>query len=203
MTFGRWLLIHSFSIFLLILFFLGYIYRDELKLVQAYEQLLNLDDKPLKIGKSESTDETIEVQEKSAQQSTSAITEKPEAEISMTEELPPAISLESKPTLTKPVFAQDEGLLKARKAYWDKDYQNAIRYYQQLINNNRSNPDYVGELGNIYYALNDYENAARQYFQAAMLLIDQGKYEQARLLVSPVTAMNRDLGEELKSRFLQ
>lgn len=50
MTFGRWLLIHSFSIFLVGVLIFGYLYRDELQLEQAYQQLLNLDEHKNVIG---------------------------------------------------------------------------------------------------------------------------------------------------------
>ena len=45
MSFGRWLLIHSFSIFLVTVFILAYIYRTELQLEQVYNQVLNIDSK--------------------------------------------------------------------------------------------------------------------------------------------------------------
>jgi len=57
MTFGRWLLIHSFSIFLVSLLVLGYLYREELQLEQAYQQLLNLDPPTEDVIKSLTLDE--------------------------------------------------------------------------------------------------------------------------------------------------
>lgn len=106
--------------------------------------------------------------------------------------------LASIPTVSKQIIQQDERLMTARKAYWDKNYTLAIRHYQQLIQENNNNPDHLGELGNVYYALNDNQNAASAYFQAALLLLEQKKPQKARLLISPITAMNRELGNQLK-----
>lgn len=189
MTFGRWLLIHSFSIFLVILFFVGYLYRDELQLEQAYQQLLNLEPKKLTAKDSNVPEDQSMQPEKAAPGSV--------------QEISPVPLIESTPTLSKTIIQQDDLLFKARKAYWNKDYQDAINLYQQLIQDDNRNPDYRGELGNIYYALNDYPNASRQYYQAALILIDINQIERARHLVSPVTAMNRDLGNQLKRRLLR
>ena len=97
------------------------------------------------------------------------------------------------------VGLQDE-LFLARQAYWDKNYTVAIGRYQKLIQEDRNNPDYRGELGNIYYALNDYANASQLYYQSGLIFIQQNRPEQARMLVSPMIAMNRELGEKLKSK---
>lgn len=200
MTFGRWLLVHSFSIFLVSLVILGYIYREPLQLEQAYQQLLQ---QPIKLQRNLSPET-----KRNQPQSTPDVVVKPAVEIATPEqkinqrgssaEDKTVEDLESSPTVSSTIIEIDELLLKARKAYWEKDYPMAIQYYQQLINDDERNPDLIGELGNIYYSLNDYENAAIHFYQAATILISQGKREQARTLVSPISAMNRGLGDQLK-----
>lgn len=211
MTFGRWLLVHSFSIFLVSVFVLGYIYRDELQLEQAYQQLLAKPLKPVHVEQPEAEPESESVSEEikaTEHEVTPAIPETAAKEQPQGGEVAPdadtAIDyIESTPTISRTIIDLNAQLLKARKAYWDKDYPSAIQYYQQLIQDDETNPDYRGELGNIYYSLNDYDNAAMHYYQAALILISQNKPDQARLLLSPISAMNRDLGDQLKHRLSQ
>lgn len=184
MTFGRWLLTHSFSIFLLILIFIGYFYRDQLQLEKAYEQLLMMDVVSESINDSNS-------KEKVPPKDIKPDLESPKKENSI-------VQLESVPTISRNLPDIDILLLSARQAYWDRDYQKAIYKYQQLIQSDNNNPDFRGELGNIYYSLNDYPNASNLYYQAALILIEQNQHERARLLISPITVMNRDLGDRLK-----
>ena len=204
MTFGRWLLVHSFSIFLVCLLLLGYVYRDELKLEQAYQQLLNFDSEEQVAVDSAKSDEITPSSEPVIENKDSQLTTEsaPKAEISesLTQ---PSMELQTKPTVSEVIIEQDALLFQARQAYWDKNYEQAIQGYQQLIQKEPNNPDYFGELGNIYYSLNDFPNASRHYSQAALVLIQHNKMEQARSLVSPVTAMNRELGDKLRQRMAQ
>ncbi len=200
MTFGRWLLIHSFSIFLVTLLILGYIYREELKLEQAYQQLLNLEPEKVTIT-SVSPDQTKKPMEPEPPAKTT--TEKIDKTTELSEPaktIDPLPEISSVPTVSEPVIQQDQRLLMARKAYWDKNYQQAIRYYQLLIQENPRNPDYFGELGNIYYALNDDQNASKAYYQAAMILLEQNQNKRAAILLSPITAMDRSLGDKLRQK---
>ncbi len=204
MTFGRWLLVHSFSIFLVSLLILGYIYRDELKLEQAYHQLLNIDDEELESISAKSKDDgQVEITPEepadtpiSKEQSISTVEKTESVQTSELEFI-------AQPTVTEEIIEQDTLLFEARQAYWDKNYEKAIQGYQQLIQRETNNADYLGELGNIYYSLNDFPNASRHYYQAALVLIQQNKIEQARSLISPVTAMNRELGDKLRQRIGQ
>ena len=204
MTFGRWLLVHSFSIFLVCLLLLGYVYRDELKLEQAYQQLLNFDSEEQVAVDSAKSDEITPSSEPVIENKDRQLTTEsaPKAEISESF-TQPSMELQTKPTVSEVIIEQDALLFQARQAYWDKNYEQAIQGYQQLIQKEPNNPDYFGELGNIYYSLNDFPNASRHYYQAALVLIQQNKMEQARSLVSPVTAMNRELGDKLRQRMAQ
>ncbi len=197
MTFGRWLLIHSFSIFLVVILVLGYIYREELKLEQAYSQILDLGNaetvvKPLKQEKQQaSPDRHDEV--KTVDNSTPEVQQV--IATSPAEKQPLVIA----PTIVHAETHQQDVLFDAREAYWQRDYQAAIGKYRNLIESDPKNPDYSGELGNVYYAMNDYRNASELYFRTAMLLLEQGQRDEAGQLLPPLNAMNRQLGDQLRN----
>lgn len=113
------------------------------------------------------------------------------------------LQVEAKPTVVDTEIEQDDLLHNARKSYWDKNYQKSITLYQQLIDREPGNVDYSGELGNVYYAMNDYQHAAQMYYRSASILIDKGQRDAARQLLSPVTAMDRALGDRLEQRLSQ
>lgn len=202
MTLGRWLLVHSFSIFLVVIFILGYIYREELKLELAYMQIMDL-------GKSETVVESLkrdnQPQPNNKQKNT-------EQKVGVTKEESPKLAttstVDSAPLGAEPTILQTQGyqqdhLFDARAAYWQRDYLSAIEKYRNLIENEPDNPDYSGELGNIYYTMNDYKNASELYYRTARLLLDQGKREEAGQLLPPISAMNRELGGQLRHALKQ
>ncbi len=210
MSFGRWLLVNSFSIILLTLFMVGYVYRSELQLENAFNQLLNIDPVPsislADTSKPSSTEKNQDViEQKSAD--VKAITdpvidEGKEAVKALSSNLTaaPTVSTVPPPKIESvEISGERNQLYLARQAYWDKNYADAIYFYRQLIQQNRNNPDYLGELGNIYYSLNDNQNAAKLYYQAAILFVNNNQRDRAQLLVAPIIAMNRELGEKLKS----
>ena len=223
MSFGRWLLIHSFSIFLVIAFTFGYVFRNELKLEQVYRQLLNIDPKSVSITSSPKSQPIIQPGLNKTE--TSPTTSVPDTlgSLTVTDTLSGKSGVtavvavpEAQPTImpevqqapvSAPISGREldlqEQLYLARKAYWSKNYAEAIQAYQSLIQKDRSNPDFRGELGNIYYSLNDNDNASRLYYQAAMIFLQQNRPEQARLLLSPIIAMNRELGEDLRMKIQQ
>ena len=198
MTFGRWLLIHSFSIFLVVILVLGYIYREELKLEQAYSQILDLGNAET-VVKSLKQDE----QQQASPDKLDAVKTVDNSTIDGQEMIAtsPAEkqSLVTAPTVVHAETNQQDLLFDAREAYWQRDYQAAIGKYRNLIDSDPQNPDYSGELGNIYYAMNDYRNASELYFRTAMLLLEQGQRDEAGQLLSPLNAMNRQLGDQLSN----
>ena len=77
----------------------------------------------------------------------------------------------------------DENLLqKARKAYWNDQLDSAQKLYLDYIEQDPSNPDGYGELGNLLSTLGELDEAAEMYRQAADLLLKQGDTEQAAQL---------------------
>jgi TolA-binding protein len=203
MTFGRWLLIHSFSICLVGLLVLGYLYREELQLEQAYQQLLNLNSPTEEVIKSltldKQTQQKAESESKKPDEISQPISE-PDKEKASDEISDP---IQVTPTIKQIEVRQNDRLFDARQAFWARDYQTAIGHYQQLIKQYPENPDYYGELGNVYYTMNDYNNAAELYFRTAQLLLRQGQRDAAGQLLSPLNAMNRELGDKLKRNLMQ
>jgi tetratricopeptide (TPR) repeat protein len=201
MSFGRWLLIHSFSISLVGLLVLGYLYREELQLERAYQQLLNLDPPTEDVIKSLALDKKTQQQAKpkKSDEIHKPIV-KPDKVIE-SDEVSEPVQVTS--TIKHTEVQQDDLLFDARQAFWAKDYQTAIDRYQQLINRDSENPDYYGELGNVYYALNDSNKASELYFRTAQLLLHQGQRDAAAQLLPPLNAMNRELGDKLKRSLTQ
>ena len=212
MSFARWLLVHSFSIFIVAAVLLGYIYRDELQLQQAYDQLLQL--RP-----PTETQEAVDLVEKPelpfVQSASSQNSEKDESVAAGTVEGTISESQTEKVNQPARAVAQveavstlseestvyiDEELALARQAYWDQRYDESVARYRRLIDQSPDNVDYIGELGNVLYTVNDYRLAAQTYYQAASILLEQGQPAQARKLLSPITAMDRQLGDKLREK---
>ncbi|NNJ93073.1 MAG: tetratricopeptide repeat protein, partial [Gammaproteobacteria bacterium] len=78
--------------------------------------------------------------------------------------------------------AYEDLLQKARKAYWNDQLDSAKKFYLAYIEQDPSNPDGYGELGNLLSTLGELDEAAEMYRQAADLLQQQGKAEQATQL---------------------
>ncbi len=202
MTFGRWLLVHSLSICILIMLGLGYVYKEELKLQEAYSQLLSIDSEALTQEKENSSSGTTvsgkEVNSSSNQnmqvretngatnpvvaqgnQQVVNVLSKSSSTVTLKRPLPKT-KVEPIASTLKPQERLQESvtnntdidyLLQAREAYWDKNYQLAVNLYTDEINKTPDSPDLYGELGNIYYRLNNYEIASSHYLKAGELFI--------------------------------
>lgn len=211
MSFARWLLVHSFSIFIVAALLLGYSYREELQLQEAYDQLLQLRppsemepvdlvnkpaipfNQPIASQPSEATENTVVTSSNGDISTLQPGQVEESAKLVEPVESVPTLSVESD------VYIKEE-LALARQAYWDQRYDEAVARYRRLIDQSPDNVDYVGELGNVLYTVNDYRLAARSYYQAALLLLEQGQPAQARKLLSPITAMDRQLGDKLSEK---
>lgn len=218
MSFGRWLLVHSFSISLLALLLMLYQFRTELQLDQAYRQLLNLEPAPVVSKQAEKSLPESKTQTSSPVH-TSIVTSTEKPTPTTTQTRPDAFqqnlrssgsvstdttgSLVAVPTINSASSLQQKinaDLLSAREDYWNRDYAHAIDKYLHLIQQYPENPDYPGELGNIYYTLNDNRRAANLYYRAASLLLKQNKLQHAASLLAPITALDRELADRLQQQ---
>jgi TolA-binding protein len=101
------------------------------------------------------------------------------------------------------VQASDEPLNQARAAYARGDMVAAESSYLTYIREHDDNADARGELGNVYYTEGKLIEAAHVYYDAANLLIDQKKMEQAAQLVTAIGQVNPALANELTAKMSQ
>jgi hypothetical protein len=93
-----------------------------------------------------------------------------------------------------------ELLAAAREAYWLRDHEMAENYYRQLIEVEPDNPDGYGELGNMYFAQGQWEQAAAAYYDAGIRMINQGMLIQAQQLVDVIRGLNGGQADELEKQ---
>lgn len=195
MTFGRWLLVHSFSISILAMLAIGYFYKDELKLNEAYKQLLQLDTSNIPSLDSSDIEPKVEKQVEEIDEDDSNIVlkqdEPVELEPNKTKEpidtTPEKKSLDKIENLT--VISTLSGtkeskpkdyLLLAREAFWNKDYQLSIDYYNLEIEKSPEIADLYGEVGNVYYGLKDFDSASDFYLKAGELFLNSSEEGRAK-----------------------
>ena len=200
MTLARFLLINSFVIFLVLLIVLVYIFREDLQLSKAYSQFT---------GNDMSTEVQAEVpQKESTSKAPEQINQKPSSLANSVKK--PHQVRKKEPNLYKnthvdtgPLAKQTTNfnhLLQARQAYWDNNFDLSIERYRILIQSQPENADYYGELGNVFYAMKDFQTAAELYYRAAILLQQQGNQTLARQLIQPIMTLNQQLAINLESQ---
>ncbi len=97
----------------------------------------------------------------------------------------------------------DAQLDQARNAYTNGDVTAAVNGYKTYIEQNPGNPDAHGELGNIFYAIGNFPEAAQAYYNAANLLIDQNQADRAAELIPLIGQLNAPLANDLSARLAQ
>jgi len=107
----------------------------------------------------------------------------------------PAVALES--NAGKSAY---ESLAAAREAYWLRDYEGAENHYQLLIQLEPDNPDWHGELGNMYFAQGQWEQAAAEYYEAGVRLLNDGMVVQARQMVNVIRGLNGAEADDLETQ---
>ncbi len=97
----------------------------------------------------------------------------------------------------------DTRLKEARQAYWSRDLAGAETRYKKLAQDFPDNADIKGELGNLYYAQRRNAEAAEMYYQAGLLLINQGNPQQVMLLIGVLQAIAPEKAADLRQRLSQ
>ncbi len=210
MSFGRWLLTHSLSLFLAAMLLAAWFWRDELELERAWAQLRQVGSE-MQLAEAEQQPEATETDAGSTvepQPAKSASGQRQEREApaqsapastaSASREVPVSGNAEAPRSNTRPAPDIDPRLAEARKAFWSRQFDRAIAAYQSLIDEYPKNPDYLGELGNIYYNLNRFARAAELFEQAGLLLVEQGDLERAGQLLPALSSLDRDRGQRLR-----
>jgi len=215
MSLGRWLLIHSLSLFLAAMLLAVWFWRDELDLDRAWDQLRRVSDSmemPLSGesgGNSASGQETVTAAAGSTPSGPAGQSARPQAKAGEPASMPLASSAAPGIPPRGAKVPPDSGsngqslLQAARKAFWSRDFDRSITLYQRLIDENPDNPDYSGELGNIYYNLNRFDRAADLFHRAGQLLVEQGDLARARQLLPALTSLDREKGRQLQQAIEQ
>ena len=90
-------------------------------------------------------------------------------------------------------------LLQARQAFWKGDYEASVRLYRDLLQREET-AELLGELGNVYFRMGRWQDAARSYARAAELFAGRGDRMQAMQLLSVVQRIDPELGRETAMR---
>lgn len=97
-----------------------------------------------------------------------------------------------------PFGERQELLMEARRAYWNGDIRAAVKGYQRLIDAFPDQPDYFGELGNVYYEQGAQQLAAGFYYDSARLLLERGERSRAEALADVLGKMDADAAQQLR-----
>jgi hypothetical protein len=97
----------------------------------------------------------------------------------------------------EPAPSTRELWISAREEYHRGNIEGSISKYQQVIANTEDNYDAYGELGNVYMSRGNYREAASAYFEAASILVRQGRKARARSLLPMLDRLDRSKADEL------
>lgn len=223
MTFARWLLVHSLSICILIMLIIGYFFKDELKLNQAYHQLLNLEPDSIvaQVENNLNKPNTKVYEPKkraiSSQASNAEATQSTHSDFAKTTQQPANESkveahnttLNTKTTFDnthlqvnpEPVFKDDKPtksfLYLAREAYWQKEYQKSLNFYKQAIEKEPSSADLYGEVGNVHFGLKQLAPASNFYLMAGELFLKTGQDDRAKEVYDILASISPEKAEKL------
>ena len=93
-----------------------------------------------------------------------------------------------------------ELLAAAREAYWLHDYEGAENHYRRLIQLEPDNPDWYGELGNMYFSQGEWQQASAVYYEAGIRLLNDGKMVEARQMVAVIRGLNGVEADDLENQ---
>ncbi len=169
-----------FIIFVLMVAYI-YLYHEQLKVELAAMNAQKPQQQSSKTLVEKTVAEEAVKFEKAIKKSQVAKPQKAETEIKVEQKkLPPSLKL-------------------ARQYYWQHNYQAAIDVYQQLVKQDNKNPDYHGELGNIYLSQNKPQLAANEYVITAKILADNGALFRVQQLLGVLYSINTQKAEEVRN----
>ena len=100
-----------------------------------------------------------------------------------------------------PALASDEvrkNWVTARKSFYQRNYEQSEKSYQQVIDSTEDNFDAYGELGNVYFNQGKNKQAASAYYEAAAILVKKGQVSRARSLMGLLRHLDRTKADELQ-----
>jgi tetratricopeptide (TPR) repeat protein len=86
----------------------------------------------------------------------------------------------------------------ARKSFYQRNYEQSEKSYQQVIDSTEDNFDAYGELGNVYFNQGKNKQAASAYYEAAAILVKKGQVNRARSLMGLLRHLDRTKADELQ-----
>jgi tetratricopeptide (TPR) repeat protein len=87
----------------------------------------------------------------------------------------------------------------ARKSFYQRNYEQSIQSYQEVIDNTEDNFDAYGELGNVYFNQGKNEQAAAAYYEAAAILVRKGQVRRAQSLMGLLRHLDKSKADELQA----
>lgn len=87
----------------------------------------------------------------------------------------------------------------ARKSFYQRNYEQSIQSYQEVIDNTEDNFDAYGELGNVYFNQGKNEQAAAAYYEAAAILVRKGQVRRAQSLMGLLHHLDKSKADELQA----
>lgn len=94
----------------------------------------------------------------------------------------------------------EQQLKAARELYWKNDAAGAEKAYSAITAAHPDRADAWGELGNVYFNLGRWNEAADAYYRAANLLIDQGQPQRAASMLRVLHGLDSGKGGEIEER---
>lgn len=85
----------------------------------------------------------------------------------------------------------------AREAYARGDIGAAIAAYEEFLRQSPDDIDARGELGNVFFAAERFADAARAYYEVAVVLLKRGEADKARALEPAIRRGDPMLADEL------
>ena len=94
-------------------------------------------------------------------------------------------------------------LLAARVAFHNGNLDEAVSQYNSLIELDNDEADYYGELGNVYYAKGQWNDAGIAYYEAATRLIENKRFAQVHYLHQVIKGLDAQYAEKLQEKLLK
>ena len=99
----------------------------------------------------------------------------------------------------KQAASYKEILNAARAAFSKSQFKVAIEKYKELIALEGHEADFYGELGNVYYAIGNWDLASEVYYEAALRLIERGDMSQVYYLQRVLNGLDKKRADKLAS----
>jgi hypothetical protein len=91
----------------------------------------------------------------------------------------------------------------ARAAYEEGNMELAVKKYSELIELEHDVADFHGELGNVHYAMGNWEEAGVSYYEAAVRLMEKGQLSQVNYLQRVIQGLDAERAEKLSNKMVE